>query len=167
MLIGLLSDTHGWLDPTLERHFKQCDEIWHAGDLGPEVANDLQRWKPLRAVFGNIDDSATQHQFPEHYRITIDGISFWMTHIGGSPPTYHPAVRSSLNTQPPDVFICGHSHLAKAYRDPEKRNMLFLNPGAAGQHGFHRMRTAMRIQIAGGKISSLELIELGLRGKLT
>lgn len=166
MIIGLLSDTHGWLDPTLKNHFQRCDEIWHAGDLGPEVANELQQWKPLRAVFGNIDDAATRHLFPEHYKITLGGISIWMTHIGGSPPAYHPSVRSSLNSRPPNVFICGHSHIAKVYQDPAKGNMLFLNPGAAGQHGFHHMRTAMRLQVKGGTIASLELIELGLRGKL-
>ena len=167
MTIGLLSDTHGWLDPTLERHFSQCDEIWHAGDIGAGVADALQHWKPLRAVFGNIDDAALRQQFPEHQHITLGGVSVWMTHIGGSPPRYHPSVRATLNTRPPDVFICGHSHIAKAYRDPEKGNLLYLNPGAAGQHGFHRMRTAMRIQFNSGKLTSLELIELGLRGKLT
>ena len=166
MIIGLLSDTHGWLDPTLENHFNSCDEIWHAGDIGPGVAAELLRWKPLKAVFGNIDDGETRLQFPEHQYAAYEGISLWMTHIGGAPPRYHPSVRKSLKDNPPNIFICGHSHVAKAYRDPEISNLLYLNPGAAGQHGFHRMRTAMRFELKGNKVSRLELIELGLRGKI-
>jgi len=165
MNIGLLSDTHGFLDPHLETHFGQCDEIWHAGDIGPVVAELLSGWKPLRAVYGNIDDRETRERFPEHFRQTIDGVNFWMTHIGGAPPRYGPGIRKQLQSARPDVFICGHSHITRAYRDPELGNMLFLNPGAAGQQGFHRIRTAMRFTINGGKIARLEVIELGLRGK--
>ncbi len=166
MIIGLLSDTHGWLDPSLEDHFRSCDEIWHAGDIGPGVAEQLQRWKPFRAVFGNIDDPGIRQQFPEHHRVTLEGITLWMTHIGGAPPRYHPSVRKALKDHTPDIFICGHSHVAKVYRDPEAGNLLYLNPGAAGQHGFHRMRTAMRFEVMANKVGRLELIELGLRGKI-
>ncbi len=165
MKIGLLSDTHGYLDPTLFGHFAACDEIWHAGDIGDASVTDaLKKFKPLRAVYGNIDGGTLRTDFPEDNRFTCEGVRIWITHIGGTPSSYNPRIRKSLQTEVPDVFICGHSHILKVMKD-EKFGMLFINPGAAGQHGFHTMRTAIRLEIADQKITRLEVIELGKRGK--
>lgn len=163
--IGLLSDTHGWLDPRIRDHFAQCDEIWHAGDIGGlHVTDELAKWKPLRAVFGNIDDTATRKTHPEHQRFTLEEVRVWMTHIGGRPPNYDPRVRDELRTSPPTLFICGHSHICMVKFD-EKLNMLFMNPGAAGVHGFHHVRTILRFAIDGPKLKDLEVIELGPRAQ--
>lgn len=147
-------------------YFRDCDEIWHAGDIGPAIAEDLATFKPLRAVHGNIDDAETRLRFPEDWRTEIEGVKVWMTHIGGAPPRYNPRVRKLLQASPIDMFICGHSHIVRASRDKEMGGMLFLNPGAAGQQGFHRMRTIMRMEIRDGKIFGLEVIELGRRGAM-
>ncbi|MBL7962228.1 MAG: metallophosphoesterase family protein [Flavobacteriales bacterium] len=163
MRIGLLSDTHGWLDPRLKAHFAACDEIWHAGDIGGlEVAEELARWKPLRAVWGNIDDARARSAFPEHQRFNLNGVRVWMTHIGGRPPKYNDAVARELRTAPPTLFICGHTHLCTVKFD-EQLGFLYMNPGAAGRHGFHQVRTALRFRISDGKLAELEVIELGLR----
>lgn len=164
--IGLLSDTHGWLDPRLREHFANCDEIWHAGDIGGlEVADELGRWKPLRAVFGNIDDHTTRSAHPENQRFTVEGVRVWITHIGGRPPRYNPQVIGELRSNPPTVFICGHSHICQVRFDA-KLNVLFMNPGAAGRHGFHPIRTALRFAVEGDKLKDLEVIELGARGSV-
>ncbi len=163
--IGLLSDTHGWLDPRIREHFAQCDEIWHAGDIGGlHVTDELVRWKALRAVYGNIDDNATRLSFPEHQRFTVEDVKVWITHIGGRPPRYNPQVMGELGSSPPTLFICGHSHICQVRFD-EKLNLLFMNPGAAGKHGFHHMRTVLRFTIDGPKLKDLEVIELGLRAQ--
>ena len=165
MKIGLLSDTHSYLDPTLATHFKDCDEIWHAGDIGdPLVTQTLAKLKPLRAVYGNIDEPSLRLIYLEDCWFTCEELKIWMTHIGGTPPSYNPRIRKRLQQEVPDVFICGHSHILKVKKD-EKLGTLFINPGAAGQQGFHVMRTAMRLEIADGKIGKLEVIELGKRGK--
>lgn len=162
--IGLLSDTHGWLDPRLKEHFAQCDEIWHAGDIGDlRVTDELAKWKPLRAVHGNIDDVKSRAAFPEHQRFICGGTRVWITHIGGRPPQYDRAVRDELRRDPPDLFICGHSHILLVQFDPQL-NCLSMNPGAAGRHGMHTMRTALRFTLEGGKPKDLEVIELGKRG---
>lgn len=164
MRIGLLSDTHGWLDPRLQEHFAQCDEIWHAGDIGSlAVTDELARWKPLRAVFGNIDDRITRSAHPEHQHFTAGGVRVWMTHIGGKPPRYTPEVIGELRSNPPDLFICGHSHICSVQFDPTL-DCLFMNPGAAGRHGWHQLRTALRFTVDGGRTKALEVIELGKRG---
>lgn len=164
--IGLLSDTHGWLDPRLREHFAACDEIWHAGDIGdPAVTEELKRWKPLRAVFGNIDGTALRAEFPEHLRFSIEGMQVWITHIGGRPPRYKPTVLAELRRDPPGLFICGHSHLCLVQFDTA-RKMLYMNPGAAGRHGWHKLRTVLRFTIDAGKPKDLEVIELGLRGSV-
>jgi len=164
MRIGLLSDTHGWLDPRLEEHFKDCDEIWHAGDIGTEeVSKELARWKPLRAVWGNIDGTAIRASFPEHQRFVVGGVRVWMTHIGGRPPRYDRNVIEELRRDPPGLFICGHSHICLVQFDP-KLNCLYMNPGAAGRHGWHHVRTALRFTLDQGKPQGLEVIELGKRG---
>ncbi len=161
--IGLLSDTHGWLDPRLREHFAACDEIWHAGDIGTKaVTDELQRWKPLRAVHGNIDDAKLRLEFPEHQRFTLEGVRVWITHIGGRPPRYDPAVREFLRSDPPTLFICGHSHICMVKFDAALK-MLYMNPGATGRHGWHKVRTALRFTIDGEKLKDLEVIELGPR----
>ena len=163
--IGLLSDTHGWLDPRIREHFAACDEIWHAGDIGGlQVTDELTKWKPLRAVYGNIDDNATRKTFLEHQRFTLEQVRVWITHIGGRPPRYNPQVIEELRAAPPTVFICGHSHICEVRFDA-KLNVLFMNPGAAGKHGFHHMRTILRFAIDGPKLKDLEVIELGPRAQ--
>ena len=167
MKIGLLSDTHSYLDPKVFDYFKSCDEIWHAGDIGTAaVADQLQTFKPLRAVYGNIDDKAIQARFPEDLRFPCEGLSIWITHIGGTPPLYNTRIRKLLNESTPDIFICGHSHILQVKRDPGLNNMLFLNPGAAGNHGFHVIKTLLRFEVAGKEVRGMEAIELGKRGAL-
>ncbi|GAB3929467.1 metallophosphoesterase family protein [Larkinella terrae] len=162
--IGLLSDTHGFLDPQIFTHFAQCDEIWHAGDVGSvKIIDDLKAFKPFRGVFGNIDDKAVAYECPENQRFELEGLSVWMTHIGGTPPRYNPIVRPDLLMNPPDVFVCGHSHILKVVRDPKINNLLFINPGAAGKHGFHSVRTCLRFGLDAGRITNMEVIELGTR----
>ena len=164
MNIGLLSDTHSVLDSKVFEHFKDCDEIWHAGDIGDaEVANRLEKFKPLRAVFGNIDDKNLQARFPEDLWFDCEGMKIWMTHIGGAPPNYNPRIKKILKERVPDIFICGHSHILRVKKD-DKLNMLYINPGAAGNHGIHPIKIIIRMEIMEAKIKKLEVIELGKRG---
>jgi putative phosphoesterase len=164
--IGLISDTHGFLDSTVFEHFKDCDEIWHAGDIGSvEIIDKLQDFKPTRFVFGNIDAKEIQWEVPENQYFTIEGFDVWMTHIGGTPPNYNPVVKKKLKEKIPDIFVCGHSHILKAMRDEKLNNMIFLNPGAAGKEGFHKMKTLLRFTLDNRKMANLEIVELGLRGK--
>ncbi len=166
MRIGLLSDTHGWLDPRIQEHFAACDEIWHAGDIGGlEVADELASWKPLRAIYGNIDDGRTRLVHPEHQRFSLGGVRVWMTHIGGRPPRYNPEVIGELRSSPPDLFICGPSPICLVQFDP-KLHCLYMNPGAAGRRGWHTMRPVLRFGIENEKLKDLEVIELGKRGAL-
>jgi putative phosphoesterase len=166
MKIGLLSDTHGWIHPRLFDHFSEVDEIWHAGDIGSiETADALAAYKPLRAVYGNIDDSQVRKVHKENLKFKIEEINVWLTHIGGTPGHYDRRVRALIYEEPPDLFICGHSHIAKVMFD-KKGGFLYINPGAAGYNGFHKYMTAIRFQIDGKKIHSLELIELGERAKV-
>ncbi len=165
MQIGLLSDTHSWLDPKLETHFAACDEIWHAGDIGdPAVMDQLETWKPVRAVYGNIDTPRLRQRYPEDLHFELAGLSVFMTHIGGYPGRYKTRVRKLLDELRPQLYICGHSHILTVMPD-RKRELLHINPGACGQHGFHVMRTAVRFRIEEGTIQDLEVIELGRRGR--
>lgn len=167
MKIGLLSDTHSHLDPKVFEYFKDCDEIWHGGDIGDAaVANDLEKFKPLRAVFGNIDDKDMQVRFPEDVWFNCEGLTIWMTHIGGAPPNYNPRIKKILKDRVPDIFICGHSHILRIKKDPNNKNMLYLNPGAAGNHGFHHIKTLVRFEVIGKEIKNMEVIELGKRGAI-
>jgi len=167
MKIGLLSDTHSTLDERVFEYFKECDEIWHGGDIGePEVIDRLEAFKPVRAVFGNIDDKMLQHRYPEDLRFECEGFDIWMTHIGGAPPNYNPRVKKKLKEKAPDIFICGHSHILRVKRDPAFNNMLYLNPGAAGNHGFHHIKTLLRFTLNNKEILNMEVIELGKRGAL-
>ena len=166
MKILLLSDTHGYLDKEIKKHANEADEIWHAGDFGTiELADELQKIKPVRGVWGNIDGKDVRLSYPLDNTFQMDGIKVFMTHIGGYPGRYEPRLKPIISQHPPHLFICGHSHLLKVIRDP-KNNMLCMNPGAAGVHGFHKVRTMLRFVISDGKISNLEAIELGLRGKM-
>ncbi len=165
--ILLLSDTHGYLDKSILEHASQADEIWHAGDIGNlDTADRLAAIKPLRAVYGNIDDTKVRTVYPLNNRFIIEGLNVWITHIGGYPGRYNPNIRQELNHHPPQLFICGHSHILRVMRDV-RNSLLHINPGAAGVHGFHKMRTMIRFQITNGKIENLDVIELGLRGTLS
>ncbi len=167
MKIGLLSDTHGYLDPKVLEYFASCDEVWHAGDIGSnEVADALERFKPFKAVYGNVDDRRLQLRFPEDLRFTCDGLKVLITHIGGRPPLYNPRIRKLLDSACPDLLISGHSHILQVRRDALRGNLLFLNPGAAGNHGFHQIKTVLRFEVTGGEILNMEAIELGKRGEI-
>jgi len=166
MKIGLLSDTHSYLDNRIFDYLSQCDEIWHAGDIGSlEVITQLEEFKTVRAVYGNIDSPEIRQKYPENQRFICEGANIWITHIGGYPPTYNPPVRKLLKANPPDVFICGHSHILRVMADKNLPGFLYMNPGAAGQEGFHAMRTLLRFEINQKKITNLEVIELGKRGR--
>lgn len=168
MKIGLLSDTHSHLDSNVFDYFKKVDEIWHAGDIGDrKVIDDLQRFKKIRAVYGNIDEADLRSEWPEDLWFTLEGLSIWMTHIGGAPPNYNPRIKKILKDKIPNIFICGHSHILRVIRDKNYNNMLYLNPGAAGQHGFHIMKTLLRFDIEAGSVKNMEVIELGKRGAIT
>ncbi len=163
--IGLLSDTHSFLDETIFSYFEACDEVWHAGDIGDvSVADRLEEFKPFRAVYGNIDDQKVRIRYPEDLRFECEGLPVWMTHIGGYPGRYSQRVRQQLQVNAPGLFICGHSHILKVI--PDKRfNLLHINPGACGHHGFHLMRTVVRFSIDQGQVKDLEVVELGRRGR--
>ncbi len=158
--IGLLSDTHNFLDERIFIHFDSCDEIWHAGDIGSLTVTDaLSEFKPLRAVYGNIDGVELRRMFPLHNRFQCEDVDVWLTHIGGYPGKYAPEVRAELFINPPQLFISGHSHILKVQYD-KKLNLLHINPGAAGKYGFHTIRTLVRFEIDGKNIQNLEVIEL-------
>lgn len=164
--IGLLSDTHSFLDDSVFNHFKDCDEIWHAGDIGSlELCDRLEAFKPFKAVYGNIDDHSIRQIYPLDLRFDCEGIEVWMTHIGGYPGRYNQRVKQELVAHAPGLFICGHSHILKVMRDP-KFHLIHINPGAFGHHGFHVIRTMVRFKIDEGKLFDLEVIELGRRGKI-
>jgi hypothetical protein len=161
--IGLLSDTHGYWDDRYVKYFEDCDEIWHAGDIGSlELARQLDNIRPLRAVYGNIDGQDIRKYYPQTLRFTIEGAEVLMKHIGGYPGHYDPSVRASLFVRPPKLFICGHSHILKVQYDKTLR-MLHINPGAAGNYGFHKVRTLVRFVIDQGEFKDLEVIELAER----
>lgn len=158
--IGILSDTHTFLDERVLVHFKDCDEIWHLGDFGSvEVADKLLVFKPLRAVYGNIDGGVLRKMFPLHNRFMCEEVDVWLTHIGGYPGNYAKEVKAELMKNPPRLFVTGHSHILKVQFD-KKLNLLHINPGAEGKYGFHQVRTIVRLVIDGKDIRDLEVIEL-------
>ncbi len=162
--ILLLSDTHGFLDERILKYAEEADEIWHAGDIGTcSVTDELKKVKPLKAVFGNIDGNRIRMEFPLNQRFFCEEVDVWITHIGGYPGKYSPAIKEEIQQNPPRLFICGHSHILKVMND-KKLGLLHMNPGAAGVHGFHQMRTMLRFKIDGKEIKELEVIELGKRG---
>lgn len=161
--IGLLSDTHNFLDENVFRHFEQCDEIWHAGDFGgAELADKLKAFRPLRGVYGNIDGYDIRGIYPEKLRWQSEEVNVFMTHIGGYPPKYNPAVKKELAADPPQLFICGHSHILRVMYDTSLQ-CLHMNPGAAGNQGWHKVRTLIRFTIDGKNMKDCEVIELGKR----
>lgn len=161
--IGLISDTHGFLDETVFDHFKNCDEIWHAGDFGNEdIAKRLQEWKELKGVYGNIDDNKIRTVYPEQLVFYCEDVKVMMRHIGGAPPKYNPETRKELQLHQPNLFISGHSHILKVMYD-DKINCLHMNPGAAGKQGWHKVRTLIRFVIDGSDMKNCEIIELGNR----
>ncbi|MCP4976156.1 MAG: metallophosphoesterase family protein [Maribacter sp.] len=161
--ILLLSDTHGHIDDAILKYAKQADEVWHAGDIGNiKVVDTIEKIKPLKAVFGNIDDHIIQREFPLNNRFMCEGVDVWITHIGGYPPKYNAIVKDEIKANPPKLFICGHSHILKVMWD-KKLDLLHMNPGACGKYGFHHVRTMLQFVIDGKEIKDLEVIELGKR----
>jgi uncharacterized protein len=166
MQIGLLSDTHGYLDNGIKAHLSDCDEIWHAGDWGSiEVADELEKITKTRGVYGNIDGQKIRVRFPEYVLFEIDGLKVLILHIGGYPGRYSKLGYHLIKKYRPGLFISGHSHIVKVTRD-KSLQLLHFNPGAAGIFGMHKMRTIMKFKIENGKPTGLQLIELGLRGKI-
>ncbi len=164
--IGLISDTHHYLDTAVFKHFDNCDEIWHAGDFGSaDIAEQLRAFKPLKGVYGNIDGYDIRSEFPEQLLFECEGVRVFMKHIGGYPGRYEPGVRDAIIARQPNLFISGHSHILKIMYD-EKLKCLHMNPGAAGQQGWHKVRTLVRFSIDGKDIKNCEVIELGARGKI-
>ena len=166
--IGLISDTHGHLDEKIFEYFKDCDEVWHAGDFGEGVADKLKEYinikgiKSIKGVYGNIDDQKIRPEFPEQLVFKCEDVKVMIRHIGGSPPNYNPETRKELAIHKPQLFISGHSHILKVIFD-KKINCLHINPGAAGKQGWHKVRTIIRFAIDGSDIKNCEVIELGKR----
>ncbi|SEB01689.1 hypothetical protein SAMN05660909_04739 [Chitinophaga terrae (ex Kim and Jung 2007)] len=158
--IGLMSDTHNYLHPQVFKYFEDVDEIWHAGDIGNAgLADQLEAFKPFRAVYGNIDGADIRIRYPEVLRFTVEDVPVLMIHIGGYPGKYAPGVKAMIQQQPPKLFISGHSHILKVIPDPAL-HLLHMNPGACGQQGWHKVKTLLRFRIDAGNIQELEVIEL-------
>ena len=161
--IAVISDTHNFLDPKIYKYFESCDQIWHAGDIGTiSVTDELSKIKPVKAVYGNIDGQDIRKVHPKDQRFMCENVDVFMTHIGGYPNNYSPEIVAELRRKPPNLFICGHSHILKVMFD-KKYQLLHINPGAVGNHGFHNVKTLVRFTIEGEKIKDLEVIELGTR----
>ena len=159
--LGILSDTHGYWHPQLHNALVGVDLILHAGDIGTtSILESLESIAPTRAVWGNIDSASFRRFIPEHQRFEVEGVMFWMTHIGGRPGRWAPNVKTDLYRDPPDVFICGHSHILRIERVKTLHNMLYLNPGAAGRHGFHQVKTCVRLTVDEGKLRQAEVVHL-------
>lgn len=162
--IGLISDTHGYLDPKIFDYFKDVDEIWHAGDVGNiNVIKQLESFKPTKGIYGNIDDAKIRLYWKEHEVFMCEGMKVLITHIGGKPYKYRQKSYAQIKKHQPDIFVCGHSHICLVQYD-KSINALWLNPGACGNKGFHKVKTILRFQIEGKQINNLEVIELGQRG---
>lgn len=159
--IGLLSDTHNYLDKAIFKYFDECDQIWHAGDIGTiSICEQLEKLKPLVAVYGNIDGQDIRKVYPEVQRFMCESVDVLITHIGGYPERYSAAAKKMIHEKPPKLFICGHSHILKVIFD-KKYNLLHINPGAAGTHGFHKVKTMVRFTIDKENIKDLQIVELG------
>jgi putative phosphoesterase len=157
--ILLLSDTHSYIGDDILKYVQQADEVWHAGDIGDlSVTDAIKAIKPLKAVYGNIDNAEARAEFPLHNRFFCEDVDVWITHIGGYPNRYNINIRSEIQSNPPDLFICGHSHILKVMPD-KKLNLIHMNPGAIGKHGFHKARTMLRFEINAKQIQNLEVIE--------
>lgn len=164
MRIGLISDTHSYIDEKTLGYLREVDEIWHAGDIGnQEVIDALEKVAPVKAVYGNIDGGKLRY-YPEVLTFEAGGMKVMMIHIAGPIGKYNPKLRALLISEKPQLLVCGHSHILKVQKDPVFENLLYINPGAAGIHGFHKMRTIIRMEILAGKITKMEVVELGKRG---
>lgn len=164
--IGLISDTHNYLDPQIADFFSDRDEIWHAGDFGSiTISEELEKIAPVTGVYGNIDGQDIRSVYPLHQRFTREGLDVWITHIGGIPGRYCIPIKEEIETNTPDLFICGHSHILRIARDQSLNKMLYINPGAAGKQGFQVYRTLVRFSIEKGKIFEVEVINLGKVGQ--
>lgn len=165
MKVGLISDTHGYLDPKVLHYFADVDEVWHAGDVGnTEICDQLETFKPMRAVWGNIDSKEIRWRYPEIIRFDCEGLRVFMIHIATRAGRSLPAYRQEIIEEKPDILICGHSHIIKVYQDP-KIKMIYINPGAAGNQGWHKKRTIMTFELINKKIENMKVIELGARGR--
>lgn len=165
--ILLISDTHSYLEPKLIKHIKEADEVWHAGDIGTiDLCLEIEKLKPLKAVFGNIDDKDIRITYPENLFFNCEDIPVYITHIGGYPGKYPAKIKSLILEHKPKLFICGHSHILKVMYDKDLQ-LLHINPGACGVHGFHKVKTAVRFEIEGAEIKNLAVIEFGERTSLT
>lgn len=163
--IGLMSDTHGYVDPKIYEYFKDVDEIWHAGDVGTiDVIEELEAFKPVRGVYGNIDDHIIRATWPKVNAFGCEGMKILITHIAGKPYRYTSEAHDQINAHQPNVFVCGHSHILLVQFD-KQINSLWLNPGACGYKGFHHVKTILRFSIDAGKIKDMEAIELGPKRK--
>ncbi len=161
MLIGIVSDTHGYLHPAVGDYFSGVDLILHAGDVGSlDIIRELEALAPVRGVYGNVDGQDIRLMWPEHDRFEVEGTKVWMTHIGGRPGRYDRAVAKELRSDPPELFICGHSHILQIERDDKLGRMLFINPGAAGRQGLHRVKTCVRLSLEDGVFGRAEVIHL-------
>lgn len=163
MKIGLLSDTHNYLDPAIYDYFQDCDELWHAGDIGTsDLLNQLQKFKSTRVVYGNIDSTDLQRDLPEDLWFDCEGAKVLITHIAGKPPRYNKRVLGVIGANPPNILVCGHSHILRVIYD-KTNQLLYLNPGACGRQGIHKIRTLLRFEILDGAARNMEVIELGTR----
>ncbi len=163
MKIGIISDTHSHLDPKVFSYFEKCDQVWHAGDIGICAVTDSLKTKfDLKAVYGNIDNAEIRKEFKEDIIFTVEGKKIFITHIAGSPYKYNKRVANILLTEKPDILVCGHSHILRVEFD-KKYNVLFINPGAAGIHGFHKVKTLIRFEIIAGELKNMEVVEMGPR----
>lgn len=161
--IGVLSDTHGYLDPKIFIYFKEVDEIWHAGDVGDvSVIDELERFKPVRGVYGNIDDHQVRLRWPRHNRFQCEDIEVLISHIGGRPLKYSAEAWPELSKKSAGIFVCGHSHILLVQFDKNLQS-LWLNPGACGFKGFHKVKTLLRFEVHGKEVKNMEAIELGPR----
>jgi putative phosphoesterase len=161
--ILLISDTHSYLDPALMKHIEEADEVWHAGDIGSlDVTDRIKTIKPLRAVYGNIDDANARNEFPKNLVFVCEGLKVFITHICGQPTNYLKEVKDIMAAEKPKLFICGHSHILKVMYQQQYK-LLHMNPGACGQHGFHQVKTVLRFVVDQGEIKDLAIIELGKR----
>ena len=164
MRIALLSDTHGFVDPAIPDYLSECDEVWHAGDLGPDVLDRLKAIRPFRGVYGNIDGPDVRAELPEDLDWRCENVHVYMTHIGGHPGRYDKRAKREILARKPDLFICGHSHIPRIDRDPAL-GLIHMNPGACGHAGWHLKRTMLRFSIVGDRLTGVEVIELGPRGR--
>ena len=166
MQIGVLSDTHGYLDDKVFKYFDKCDQVWHAGDIGSvEIIDKLSARFDLKAVFGNIDSSEIRKSSKEDLIFTVDSKKIFITHIAGKPYTYNKRVTNLIQIEKPHVLVCGHSHILRVEFD-KKFNLLYMNPGACGVHGFHKVKTLLRFEILNNELQNMEAIELGARASI-